>query len=264
MLTVMRAEIDELLRPGRAASRDTLLALVGRHALDNEIKRKRLIAVFPRAYARSWDADDELVRLCAALESVGGEVALSHLTALSRCGLPVPDGHPLHVTAYQPRHPRGVPGQLVVHRTLLPLAAREVDGLPTVRPETALVTSWPLLTGSDQRAPVIEATRRRLVSPTILSRTAEAMYWIRGRRALCDLVGQLLAGCESELELWGYLCVFDVPGLDHAVRQRVVRVGEQVFRLDMAYERERVGVELDGRAYHAATAQWERDIATST
>ena len=30
---------------------------------------------------------------------------------------------------------------------------------------------------------------------------------------------------------WGYLRVFEVPGLDHAARQLVVRVGERVFRL---------------------------------
>ena len=255
----MRVELEALLDDnGRVASRGDLLAVLSRSALDDEIRRGHLVAVFPRAYARPWDADLPAVRERAALASVGGEVALSHLTGLGAWKLPVPSA-PVHVTAYQPRHPRGVRGELVVHRTLLPLRARECNGLPVVRPVLAVVNSWPLLTRHAQRAPVIEAVRRRLC-PEIMA-VAQSSYWIAGIRQLRELVGQLLAGCESELELWGYLSVFDVDGLRHATRQKVVHVSACTYRLDMAYELERVVVELDGRAYHASTAQWERDIA---
>lgn len=258
----MRPEIDVLLAERlRTASRGELLKLVGRAALDNEIRRGWLTAVFPRAYARPWDADEPSVRLAAALTSVGGDVALSHVTALAQWELPVPGDASLHVTAFQPRHPRGVPGQLVVHRTLLPLDARSVAGLATVRPETAVVTSWPLLRGAEQRAPVIEGARRRLFTPQLLMRLAETMTWLLGRRDLRHLVSQIVAGCESELELWGYTGVFAVPGFQHAVRQLSVRVGANTYRLDLAFEEERVAVELDGRAFHAERGQWERDIA---
>lgn len=258
----MRAEIDVLLaeRLG-TASRADLLKVVSRAALDDEIRRGRLIAVFPRAYVRPWDEDDPDIRLAAAVASVGGDVALSHLTALAQCNLPVPSAVPIHVTAFQPRHPRGVPGELIVHRTLLPLNALRAGRIATVRPEIAAVTSWPLLRGADQRAPLIEGARRRLFAPNTLLRTAEKMTWLRGVRELRCLVGQIAAGCESELELWGYTEVFAVPGLRHAVRQRSVRVGSRRFRLDLAFEEERVAVELDGRAYHSSREQWERDIA---
>jgi very-short-patch-repair endonuclease len=258
----MRTEIDVLLADAaQVASRAQLLTIVSRAALDDEIRRGRLVAVFPRAYARPWDADGPRVRLAAALASVGGDVALSHLTALAQWDLPVAAGAPLHVTAFQPRHPRGVPGELVVHRTLLPLNARLVAGFATVRLEIAVVTSWPLLRAADQRAPVIEGARRGLLAPHTLLRTAEVMTWVRGVRELRQLVGQVLAGCESELELWGYTNVFAVPGLDHAIRQHPVCVGRRDYRLDLAFEAERVAVELDGRAYHAKPDQWERDIA---
>jgi very-short-patch-repair endonuclease len=84
---------------------------------------------------------------------------------------------------------------------------------------------------------------------------------VRGLTQLRHVAGLVVAGCESELEIWGYLHVFDVPGLDHAVRQRVVTVDGCRYRADMAYEQERVVVELDGRAYHASPQQWDRDIA---
>jgi very-short-patch-repair endonuclease len=148
-----------------------------------------------------------------------------------------------------------------VHRTLLPLDAIEVDGLPSVRPEIAAITAWPLLSGADRRAPLIEASRRRLLTPDRLLKAAESMWWVPGIRDVRRLVGLIAAGCESELELWGYTSVFDVAGLRDAKRQHVVRVGERAFRLDMAYDGDKVAVELDGRAYHASPAQWERDIA---
>ena len=255
-------DIDQLLNAGGGvATRAELVRLLGRHAFDNAVKSRRLTAVFPRVYAREWDVDLPQVRHRAALLSVGGAAALSHVTALALRSLPVPEDAPLHVTAYQPRHPRGVCGELVVHRTRVPLELRQIDGLPVVAIETALTTSWPLLAGPEQRAPLIAAYRRRLVSGPRLIRAAESAWWIRDVRSLRELVSLVFAGCESELELWGYTGVFDVPGLNDAARQRVVRVGGKTYRLDMAYDDEMLNVELDGRAFHSSADQWQRDIA---
>jgi very-short-patch-repair endonuclease len=251
---------QELARFGRVASRTQLVEVLGRHRFDNAVKGGRVIAVFPRVYALPWDVDELETRQRGALLSVGGQVALSHLTAIGRRDLPVPLDTPLHVTAYQPRHPRGVPDELVVHRTLRPFQAEVRDDLASVRLETALTTSWPLLTGPAQRAPLVEAKRRRLVTAGRLRSAAEAAWWVRDSRGLRDLVTLILAGCESELELWGYTGVFDVPGLRDATRQRWVAVGDRRYRLDMAYDEQRLDVELDGRAFHASTEQWERDI----
>lgn len=258
----MREAITELLaRFNGVASRAHLVRHVGRAAADDEIRRGHLVAVFPRAYARPWDVDLPRHRLAAALVSVGGEAALSHVTALQQWGLPVRGEHPIHVTAYNPRHPRGVPDELVVHRTLAPLQARDHDGLPVVRPELAAITSWPLLVGPDQRAPVVEGARRGMFRPAWLVQQVESMWWIKGRRSLQELVGLLAGGCESELELWGYLGVFNIPGLDDATRQLRLVIDGQVYRLDMGYEAERLAVELDGREFHAGSDRWERDIA---
>jgi very-short-patch-repair endonuclease len=82
---------------------------------------------------------------------------------------------------------------------------------------------------------------------------------MRGRAQLLRLATLLDAGCESELEIWGYLGVFNIAGLDHAVRQKVVHVNGREYRLDLAYEAERVAVELDGERYHSSREQRERD-----
>lgn len=255
-------DLDDVLgRLGGVGSRAELLPALGRHRLDNSVKSGQLVAVFPRAYARPWDADLVEIRRRAALKSVGGDAALSHLTALDMRSLPVPDGAPLHVTAHLTRHPRGVPGELVVHRTQAPLWARELVGLPVVDLEHALATSWSLLCGPEQRAPLIEAHRRRLISPRRLMRAAESAFWIPDVRSFREMVSLVLAGCESELELWGYMSVFDIPELSDASRQRVVHVDGKTYRLDVAFDEEMLNVELDGRAFHASPQQWERDIA---
>jgi hypothetical protein len=163
------------------------------------------------------------------------------------------------VKAYQPRHPRSIPGRLDVHRTLLPLRARSVNGFPSVSLESALIDSWPLMSGSAQRAPMIEAARRQLVHRGRLAEAAESMFWVRGVSAARELVALVVAGCESELEMYGYNSVFNVPELADAQRQLVLHVGARSFRLDMAFEEEMLDVELDGAKYHSGE-QREKDI----
>ena len=181
----MDSSVDALLHDsGGAASRAQLLRVVSRATLDDQVRRRLLSAVFPRAYARAWNVDDPSVRLRAALVGTGGEVALSHVTALEQWRLlPVQNG-PIHVTAYNPRHPRGVPGELVVHRTRLPLDAVNLNGLNTVRAESAALTSWSLLGEQERRAPIIDGSRRKLFDARRLVDRADAMWWLRDLAAL--------------------------------------------------------------------------------
>jgi very-short-patch-repair endonuclease len=262
----MRTEIDQLLTArGGAASRAELLTVVSRNQLDDEVARGHLLAPFPRAYCRPWDADLWPILERAALASVGNPAALSHLTALGRWTLPAPPPDGIHVTVPIGRHPIGrhpigsAPG-LVVHRTRVPTRIREVDGLAVVEPATAIVRSWPLCAGLDQRAAAIAAVRRRLVRPSGLAEAAMRAVGMPGRAALLRLCELLDAGSESELELWGYLDVFDHPGLRHAVRQKVVQVQGRYYRLDLAFDEEQVAIELDGYRFHSTREQRERDM----
>jgi len=257
----MRPEIDAYLASHLgAAARSELLTIVSRNQLDDEIARGLLVAPFPRAYCRPWDADERAVLERAAVASVGQPVALSHLSGLRRYAL-LEDWDPLiDVTVPNDRHPIGRTPGLRVHRTRVPTRVRMIDGLPVVEPATAIVRSWPLLAGAEQRAPAILAVRRRLVTSERLLAAGAAAHGMKGRAAMLRLASLLAAGCESELELWGHLHVFDVPGLRHARRQLVLDVRGQRYRLDLAYEQERVAVELDGYRYHSTRAQRERDM----
>jgi very-short-patch-repair endonuclease len=182
------------------------------------------------------------------------------LSALRRRSLPVPAAAMVHVIVPGGRHPVGRVPELCVHRTRLPTPVSTVNGVRTVAPAHAIVQSWPLVPGSDQRAAAIEAVRTGIVTVDELRVATDQASRLSGRARLITLIDALGAGCESELELWGYLEVFDGPGLRHAVRQRLVHVGGRTYRLDLAYEDERVAVELDGRAYHSSAQQRERDM----
>jgi very-short-patch-repair endonuclease len=129
-----------------------------------------------------------------------------------------------------------------------------------VAPAVAIVRSWPLIGGPDQRAPAIAAVRDRLVTPDDLRSAESHAPGLRDRAGLHRLVELLEAGCESELEIWGYTGVFDVPGLRHGVRQKAIEIRGAWYRLDLAYVAERMAVELDGSRYHAARRQRERDM----
>lgn len=216
------------------------------------------MAPFPRAYCRPWLADQREIRHRAALTSAGPPAALSHITALCRCDLLVPSDDDVHVTVPVARAPSQT-SELIVHRTRRFPPVCRIDGLPTVMPPVAIVSSWPLLAADSRRAPAITAVRRRLVSPEDLSGELARQPRLQGRAELASLVELLVAGCESELEIWGLLHVFDVPGLRHGVRQHWVATAGKRYRLDLAYVAERVAVELDGWATHGTKAAREVD-----
>jgi hypothetical protein len=154
--------------------------------------------------------------------------------------------------------PRGGDG-LTIHRMKSLPKSVLVDGVPTFPVAEALVSSWPLLSGPDRRAPAITAARDRLVTPAQLKTALQAASRLAGRAELVELVRLLDEGCESELEIWGYLDVFSIPGLRHASRRKWVDARGRRYRLDLAYEVERVAIELDGARYHTGKARWELD-----
>jgi very-short-patch-repair endonuclease len=252
--------MDDVLRSGGGvATRRQLLTVADRHRIDWAMRRGELVRLLPRILARPWDADSDEVRLRAAVLFAGPGAGVSHVTALTRWRLPAPPTDEVHVTTTRRlRSPRS--SAVVVHHSRFALPVVPIDGVGTVGRAHAIVQSWPMLTGADQRAPLLVATRERLVAVNEVLAVAAGGCKLAGVGELRGLAEAISAGCRSELELWGYRDVFDVPGLRHAVRQRAVQVGARRYLIDMAYEEERVAVELDGRAYHAAADQWERDI----
>lgn len=227
-----------------------------------------VLQALPRVLLLPGMVEDVDARDVAALLHAGPPAQLSHLSALRRWGLPVPSGdvaQTVHVVVAASRRLRMSQGQALVpvevHRTRTGSPGVRRDGLPVVSLERAVVESWPLLTGSDQRAPAIVAVRRRVTTAARLRQELARHPRLPGRAGLQDLLAKIEAGCRSELELWGHDHVFTGPQFAELERQVPVLVGGQSFVLDCFDRREVLAIELDDRQYRDGPWQRERDLA---
>jgi very-short-patch-repair endonuclease len=244
-------------------SRQQALSVVADHALEYAVRRAQITQLLPRVYIRAGRDDDARVRIRASLMYVGDDAMLSHLTALTYWSLPAPAALPsiVHVTVPRGTCRQSRPGVIVIHRATYPFSWVRRGEARVSRLERAVVDSWPLVTGPDQRAPAIVAVAERRTTPQRLRREALGRSNLRGRASLLALCDALEDGCRSELELWGLRHVFrDDPRFAHGVRQLPVQMGSRVAYLDLAFVAERVAVELDGAAYHGTPEQRERDM----
>lgn len=263
----MRSQLlAEIARRGGVISRADAIEIAPSHVLDKAVAAGALDRPFARSFVLADRRTDPSIRRRAALVSVPGSY-LSHTDALAvwTTLAPTPLDVPGSVHLSVPRdgaHPRRQAG-LVIHRRDVAALAAAVDfrGIGrTVSHPQALVDSWPLLAPDLRRALVIDAVRERRIRTAAIRAILDPRPHVAGAVEIRQLLTQLDAGCQSELEIWGLTHVFEHPSLPPSTPQFVVRLPGRSVVLDRAYERERVGVELDGAAYHFQPAQRERDM----
>jgi hypothetical protein len=110
------------------------------------------------------------------------------------------------------------------------------------------------------RAALLEATRDRYANVALVQQEWAARPELPGRAELGRLLALVRRGCQSPLELYGVLHVFDrltVPPPRHQVR---VVAGGRRYDLDAAWEDVELAVELDGAAFHGSREQREKDL----
>jgi hypothetical protein len=193
-------------------------------------------------------ADDATLDRAALVYTDG---VLSHLSGLRRHGLlEQPVDAVRHVTRNTDSQLRG-DALVVVHRRRL-VESTMRGGLPVVPLERAIVESWPLLTEGQRRGLSIAAVGDGLTTGRRLLLAVLAAPTTPGAATMQSLFSLLADGCRSELELWGHQHVFDHPELAGAVLQHRVSTPAGSYVFDRAHLRERVGVELDGAAWHGS------------
>ena len=240
------------------------VATIPDHVLDHALAVGDLTALFPGIYVESARRCDVDLRERATLLYAGEGAALSHVTALRRwAALPWPAVHPLeriHVTVPETVHRRARQNIAVIHRARKPVPIVIRRDLPVTRLERSIVDTWSLLDGPDQRAPAILAVAERMTTPQRLLSEAALTPNRRGRASLLGLCSALANGCRSELEIWGLQHVFDDRRFGRAVRQLPLIVHGRTVYADVAFEREKVIVELDGAAYHGSPDRRAQDV----
>lgn len=229
------------------------------------LQHGRLVRMHPGVIALPDRGEDWMVRARAAVLHAGGQ--LSHVTALTLWGV-IHDRYPrLHVSVLAGRGLRSGPG-LAVHRRRELARPYHRQGLPVTGLDCALLDSWSLLNrhratpGSVAvaRSAVINAVRSGRTSASGLSALLMTQPNLTGRSDLSELLDLIAGGCQSELEIWGVQRVLCVPGLPKPVQQHRVVLPSGPVYLDAALPEVKLGIELDGAAYHARSDARERDI----
>lgn len=252
----MHKTLQRLLDDGDGVvNRRDVLCSVSEPTLQWALKQRQLIRVLPGWYARSTD-DASLIR--AATGYAGADGALSHTTALWRWGVLTTLRRPLHISVPAARQPRGS-RFVTAHRRYgdLPTVVRECS--PVVGLDRALLESTPLLSPELGRWALIKTTRERLTTPARLHTELRKMPQLTGKRRLAELIDLLAAGCQSELELFGYTKVFRHPSMPALKSQYPVRLRNRTVYLDLAHEELLVAIELDGAEFHDGREYIERD-----
>lgn len=230
-----------------------------RGAIDFRVQCGAWRAVDHGVYRTATTPTSYQQRLLAAC--LAGPAVASHRAAASLWRLPANDGAPVEVTAV--RHRRRGPTDVIWHESVR-LDSRETTHIDSIPVTTVTRTLLDLGSVVDEHALLIafdDAARRSLTSSEVLARELERFG---DRRRGSGTVRAVLARRphnepipESVLETQ-----FDELVRSHGLpaprRQWIIldRSGRQVARVDFAYPRTRLAIEIDGAQHHAGTGDW--------
>jgi very-short-patch-repair endonuclease len=246
-------------RQGGVVSRKQLFRLgLSAAAIDHRVRRGQLHPIHHGVYAVGHRLVNARGRLFAALLAVEGSV-LSHTTAAGWWDLRADRETLVHVTVIGDggRHRR--PG-IRVHRCVL--APEEIghhEGVALSSPERTLLDLAPMLGSAALEQCLVRAVARQRFDLHALERVIERSPRRAGVPALRDALARWNgadAPARSELELrFVELCRREkLP--PPAVNTRI-----EGFEVDFAWCDHGLIVELDGFAFHAGPAAFERDRA---
>lgn len=186
-------------------------------------------------------------RAYAAAKACGDLAVVSRRSAAELWGL-LPEGNgPLHITT--PNGQRARHGSIAVHRTLyLPKSdVTELIPVPVTRAPRTIADLSAVL----REEALDEAIRRRLIKPVDV---------LGYNRALDKLaLDRLEHGApEQKIERLA-IAALKKAGLPPPVRQHNVHIAGRTFRIDLAYPRYKVAIELEGEAPHWGRDRWQYD-----
>lgn len=233
---------------------------LSRRQVDHRVFKGFWHLLFPGVYRVEGAPITWLQHLKAASLWARHDFAISVKAAAALIGFPRfrPGVVELSVT----RHLPAVDG-VIVHRTagLHPKELTFIHGICATNATRTLIDLAACVTPQDLRASVDYALRLKLTSLERLDAGLEQAARRPGTGWLRQLVHDYLGGdgpTESELEA-RVQDVLEAAGYPRAHKQRAVRVGTRLRRLDFLLPGTRVVIEADGYAYHASPRAFEED-----
>jgi hypothetical protein len=245
-------------------SRDQLHAL---GLSDKQIARRESNGELHDLYTDVWSVGHRNVtpkgRLIAALLACGPHSFLSHRTAAALHGLRAVNVHAIEVTVVGRR--ASARNGLAVHRTAKPPHPTELRTVELLRYSSVprlLVELAPRETPAELTRLITEAVHKRLLN---IDAIEDALARHVRRPGLARLKTALAAyrprpDRKSDLER-----AFDAWRLEHPeIPEPLCNVYIEGWEIDCWWPDQRVALELDGRAYHIAVAEMERDRLKDT
>ena len=204
-----------------------------------------------------------LGRLIAALLSCGPTAFLSHRTAAALHGLRQTNVHAIEVTVVGQRASarRG----LITHRTAKPLAPKDLRTVGHLHYSSVprmLIELAPRETFAELDRLITEAARKELLKPDAI----EAALGRHPRRPGLARIKEALAAYrprpdrKSDLERAFDLWLTEHPEIPEPLRN----VHIAGWEIDCWWPEQRIALELDGRPYHVAVTEMERDRLKDT
>lgn len=202
-------------------------------------------------------------RLVAIALRTPGQTWVSHRSAAALWKILPPNGNRIEITTSGNDRDRTIR----VHRvTTLDAADRAtLEGVPITGVERTLFDLSGVVAANDLEGAVSEALRLRLTGISRLRERVDALSspGRRGGPLLRRILDEWACSrpAESALEI-AFGRLVRQHGLPRGVRQFEVRAsGRFVARVDVAYPKQMLAVELDGYRWHAGADRWRADLA---
>jgi hypothetical protein len=200
------------------------------------------------------------LRVSAALLAAGSAAIACRRTAAHLLGCwPQPDIVELFVPLQQ--RARSLNGVRCARTgSLRPSDRSEIAGLRITTAPRTLIDLAAVLEPPALRAVLIDSRQRRLLTYERVLAALDGLGPLRGKGVVRRLLWELDAErCDSVLEaiVRALLRRAGIP--DPNAGPFAVRAGARTLHLDIAWPEQRVGIEVDGFAYHSSRAQFDRD-----
>ena len=145
-------------------------------------------------------------------------------------------------------------------RTLVRQDVTVIDGIRLATTPRMVIDFARTALPPEVRALIIDCRQRRLLSLPDLGARVETMRTVRGKGVVKQLVWELdESRCDSVLELMArrLLAAARLPAPEPA--PVAVRTSHRVLHVDIGWPDHRVGLEVDGHAFHSSRSDLERD-----
>lgn len=194
-----------------------------------------------------------------ALRCLGPDALLDGPTAAQLHGLRRFEDHRIHIViphGGERATPRGVVLRRV--RGLIGSAHQVRRGMPVVGIDVALL-HWALARPQDAGAVLTAGVQQGLTTASRLHASLEGMGRVRHRRKLISVIADIDGGSRSELER-RFLTIVRRARLPKPVCDYPVWLGDRRVWVDVCYPELRIAIEIDGRAFHLMSEDWEDDL----